>query len=283
MDKNEKPVVLISGCSSGIGRAMALEFSRNNFYVAATARKIDSIKDMKSGNTGIYSLDVTDGKSINSCVKKVIKDCGRIDILVNNAGYGLMGPVAELSLIDIRDQYETNLFGLIALSQASLPYMQSQGSGKIVNISSVSGILTTPYSGAYCSSKAALNSISDAMRMELAPFNIQVITVQPGGIKSNFGNRASSPLKKYHNPKSNYAFAAEYIDMRGMDSQNNPTDVEEFASTVIKKVMLKKPPAIIRAGKLTFKMPMFKWLLPYSILDKMLKKRYGLDKTVSLK
>lgn len=278
MEKNEKPVVLISGCSSGIGRALALEFSRKNFHVAASARKIDSIQDMKSDNIGIYTLDVTDGKSINSCVKKVIKECGRIDILVNNAGYGLMGPVVELSQNDIRDQYETNLFGLLALSQTVIPFMQSAGSGKIANISSVSGILTTPFSGAYCSSKAALNSISDAMRMELAPFNIQVITVQPGGVKSNFGNRASGPLKKYHTPESKYNFVADFIDKRGMDSQEGATDVNEFASIVVKKIMMRKPPAIVRSGKLTIKMPILK-LLPYSILDTILKKRYGLNKS----
>ncbi|HNX25392.1 MAG TPA: SDR family oxidoreductase [Spirochaetota bacterium] len=283
MGKDKKPVVLISGCSSGIGRAFSSEFSKRNFHVAATARKIDSIRDIKSDKTGIYILDVTDEKSIKSCVKKVIKDFGRIDVLVNNAGYGLIGPAAEIPLDDIRNQYETNLFGLIALSQAVIPHMQNQGSGRIINISSVSGVLTTPFGGAYCSSKAAVNSISDAMRMELAPFNIQVVTVQPGAIKSNFGNRASGTVKKYHRPGSKYLFAAGYIDMRAMDSQNNPTDAEVFVSAVVKKILKKNPPALVRVGRLTVKLPLLKWLLPYSLLDRILKKRYGLDKSTDVK
>lgn len=274
----KKQVVLISGCSSGIGKALSHEFSAGGFHVAATARKIDSIRDLKSDTTGIYTLDVTDEKSISSCVKKVIKECGRIDILVNNAGYALIGPMAEVPLKDLRNQYETNLFGLIALSQAVIPQMQQQGYGKIVNISSVSGILTTPFAGTYCSSKAALNSLSDAMRMELAPFSIKVVTVQPGAIKSNFGNRASSSVKKYHSPNSEYFFAAKYIDMRAMDSQDNPTDVDVFVSEAVKKILKKNPPPVIRVGRLTTKLPLLKLLLPYGLLDRILKKRYGLDK-----
>jgi NADP-dependent 3-hydroxy acid dehydrogenase YdfG len=278
MDTGKKPVVLISGCSSGIGKAFCHEFAAKGFHVAATARKIDSIKDMKSDKTGVYALDVTDEKSVSSCVKKVIKEYGRIDILVNNAGYALIGPMAEVSLKDMRYQYETNLFGLIALSQAVIPQMQQQGSGKIINISSISGVLTTPFAGVYCSSKAALNSLSDAMRMELAPFNIQVAAVQPGAIKSNFGNRASDSVKKYHSPKSEYLFAAKHIDMRAMDSQDNPTDVDVFVSEVVKKILKKNIPPIIRFGRLTTKLPLLKLLLPYTLLDRVLKKRYGLDK-----
>lgn len=277
---NQKPVVLISGCSSGIGRAFTGEFVKYNYLAAATARDPESINNLKSDNVRIYKLDVTDGKSINSCVKKVIDENGRIDILVNNAGYGLIGPVAELSLDDLRNQFETNLFGLTALSQAVIPFMQRQGSGIIVNISSISGILTTPFGGAYCSSKAALNSLSDAMRMELAPFNIRVITVQPGAIKSNFGSRASSALDKYHRPESKYSFASEYIDMRGMDSQNNPTDVAVFVSEVVKEILKKNPKKVIRVGRLTVKLPLMKRLLPDGLLDYILKKRYGLDRIV---
>ena len=280
MKNNGKQVVLISGCSSGIGRSFVNEFRKNNYQVAATARKTDSINDLKSDFVSIYKLDVTDKKSIDSCVKKIINDYGRIDILVNNAGYGLIGPVAELSPDDLRDQFETNLFGPVFLSQAVIPFMRKQRSGKIINISSISGILTTPFGGAYCSSKAALNSLSDAMRMELSPFNIQVITVQPGAIKSNFGNRASGSLKKYHSPESMYSFAADFIDMRGMDSQTNPTDVGIFTSTVLKEILKEKPNPVLRVGRLTTKLLLFKRVLPDRILDYILRKRYGLNKLI---
>jgi len=277
MTDKSKPVVLISGCSSGIGRALALEFAGRGCKVAATARKPASIKDLESGNISIYPLDVTDIKSIKSCIKKVISELGSIDILVNNAGYALIGPVAELSMEELRDQFNTNLFGLVELTQGVLPQMQERKSGIIVNISSVSGILTTPFGGAYCATKAALNSISDAMRLELAPFGINVITVQPGAIKSNFGNRASSGVDAYKGKGSLYSFAAKYIEMRAIDSQNNPTKVGVFAAHVADRVLSENPPAVIRYGKLSFKLPFFKKFLPVNVLDSMLKKRYGLN------
>jgi len=272
-----KPVVLISGCSTGIGRAMALEFAGRGCKVAATARKPAAMKNLESENISLYPLDVTNTKSIKACIKKVNSDLGRIDILVNNAGYALIGPVAELTMEDLYDQFKTNLFGLIELTQGVLPQMQERKSGKIVNISSVSGILTTPFGGAYCATKAALNSISDAMRLELAPFGINVITVQPGAVKSNFGNRASSGIDAYKSEGSLYSFASKYIEMRAVDSQNNPTKAEVFTAHVADRVLSENPPAIIRMGRLSFKLPFFKKFFPVNLLDSMLKKRYGLD------
>ena len=272
-----KPGVLISGCSTGIGRAMALEFAGRGCKVAATARKPAAMKDLESENISLYPLDVTNIKSIKSCIKKVNSDMGRIDILVNNAGYALIGPVAELTMEDLYDQFKTNLFGLIELTQGVLPQMQERKLGKIVNISSVSGILTTPFGGAYCATKAALNSISDAMRLELAPFGINVITVQPGAVKSNFGNRASSGIDEYMSAGSLYSFASKFIEMRAVDSQNNPTKAEVFAAHVADRVLSENPPAIIRMGRLSFKLPFFKKWFPVKLLDSMLKKRYGLD------
>ena len=192
MDKNS--VVLISGCSSGIGLALCREFTLRGCKVFATARKPEAIDYLKEECAEITALDVTDQKSIDACVAEVIAKAGRIDVLVNNAGYALIGPVIDLSMDDLRLQFETNVIGLTALTKAVAPHMIKQHSGVIVNISSVSGICATPFAGAYCASKAAVNLLSDSLRAELAPFGISVVTVQPGAIKSGFGNAAAKSI-----------------------------------------------------------------------------------------
>jgi short-subunit dehydrogenase len=271
----EKPVVLISGCSSGIGNALAKEFAVSGFYVIATARKPKSIKNLKSGSIDILQLDVTKGNSIGKCVSDVMKKHGRIDILVNNAGYALVGPAMELDIDAMRRQFETNLFGLAALSQAVVPHMVKAKMGMIINISSVSGVLATPFAGAYCASKAALNLFSDSMRMECAPLGISVITVQPGAIRSNFGKTAAKDISKYK--RSFYASIASSIEDRAYSSQKNPTSAELFSRILVSKLMKKNPPRVIRIGNESSMLP-FLAKLPPAFTDMILKKRFGLNK-----
>lgn len=266
-------VVLISGCSSGIGLALAREFDRRGYYVFATARRASAV-DIRSSRADISSLDVTNPKSIEMCVKHVMRQAGKIDILINNAGYALMGPVVDLSMDDFRRQFDTNVTGLVGLTQAVAPHMIKQHSGTIVNISSVSGFLTQPFSGAYCATKAAVNSLSDAMRMELEPFGIRVVTVQPGSIKSQFGETASKGLDRYE--RSVYAPVKEFIESRAMTSQKNPTTAEEFSKELITRLEGKKVPPVIRLGNDSLRAFLAK-KLPLKTLDRMLSKRYGLD------
>jgi len=166
------PVVLISGCSSGIGRALTREFASRNWQVFATARKTTAIEDLKAPNVETTTLDVTNEKSIATCVVAVIAKAGRIDMLINNAGLLLIGPLVELETAELRQQFETNVLGLAALTRAVVPHMIKKRVGKIVNISSISGVLPTPFAGAYCSTKAAVTAYSYSLRMELAPFGI---------------------------------------------------------------------------------------------------------------
>jgi len=160
MIPRKNSVVLITGCSSGIGRALAVEFAAQGHQVFATARKIETIRDLEGPRTAVLTLDVTDAASIAEAVKAVADRAGRIDVLVNNAGFGLMGPMAEISLDDFRRQLETNVVGPLAMVQAVAPWMVKQRSGRIINVGSVSGVFTTPFSGAYCASKAALHAMS---------------------------------------------------------------------------------------------------------------------------
>jgi NAD(P)-dependent dehydrogenase (short-subunit alcohol dehydrogenase family) len=269
------PVVLISGCSTGIGRALAVEFAARNWRVFATARKQTAVNDLKSMNMETAALDVTDEKSITACVNYVILKTGRIDMLVNNAGLLLIGPLVELENSELRRQFETNVIGLAALTRAVVPHMIGRRAGKIVNISSVSGVLPTPFAGAYCSTKAAVTAFSDSLRMELKPFGIQVVTVQPGGIKSNLSGNAGKELERFR--KTPYGPIQEFIVARANASQENATPAEEFAKKLVDKLVKEKTPKFIRLGKDSTLMP-FIARFPRAFIDALLSKKFGLDR-----
>jgi len=269
------PVVLISGCSTGIGRALAMEFAARNWRVFATARKPAAINDLKAANIEIAALDVTDEKSITVCVNSVIAKAGRIDMLVNNAGLLLIGPLIELETSELRRQFETNVIGLAALTRAVAPHMIGRKSGKIVNMSSVSGVLPTPFAGAYCSTKAAVNAFSDSLRMELAPFGITVVTVQPGGIKSNLSGNADKELDRFQ--KTPYGPIQNFIVARANASQENATPAEVFAKELVDKLERKKTPKFIRLGKDSKLLP-FIARFPRLLIDALLSKKFGLDR-----
>lgn len=269
------PVVLISGCSTGIGRALAVEFAARNWRVFATARRPEVINDLKAPNVDVTVLDVTDETSIKACVDSVIAKAGCIDMLVNNAGLLLIGPLVELKTSELRRQFETNVLGLAALTRAVAPHMIKRKSGKIVNISSVSGVLPTPFAGAYCSTKAALTALSDSLRMELAPLGIKVITVQPGGIKSNLSINADKELERFR--KTPYGPIQNFIVARANASQENATPAETFAKDLVDKLVLGKTPKFIRLGKDSTLLPLIA-KLPRAFTDALLSKKFGLDK-----
>lgn len=272
-----KKTVLISGCSSGLGLELAKQFSSAGYHVIATARNPEVLSSFKSNNIDILPLDVTDSASIRQCVESALGITGRIDVLINNAGVALIGPVSELDPGMLKNQFNTNFFGAVELSQAVIPHMVARKSGKIVHISSISGIVTTPFAGAYCSSKSALSSIADAMRMELKPFGIRVMDVQPGKIKSSFGNNARKGEAEYHRADSMYKSIVQFIDKRAEISQENPSSVEEIASIIVEKTSLENLPARIRIGKESLKLPLLKLILPDAVLDSLLSNIFGLN------
>ncbi len=275
MDKNS--VVLISGCSSGIGLSLAHEFASLGCRVFATARKPEVIEHLKNEKINTLALDVTDQQSIDACVAEALDRAGRIDVLVNNAGYALIGPIIDLSIDDLRREFETNVIGLVALTKAVTPQMIERKSGLIVNIASVSGVCATPFAGAYCATKAAVNLLSVSMRIELAPFGISVVTVQPGAIKSKFGEAASNSIKLQEN--SVYAPVAGYIQERAISSQKNPTKAEEFSRKLVDSLFLKKIPKVIRLGRQSTQLPLVA-ALPADQFDRLMSKTFGLNKLV---
>jgi NAD(P)-dependent dehydrogenase (short-subunit alcohol dehydrogenase family) len=182
--------VLITGCSSGIGRATALRLAKSDWTVYATARKLEAIADLAQAGCKTLALDVTDEASIRAAVEQVERAEGAVGVLINNAGYSQSGPIEQVPMDAIRRQFETNVFGLVQLTQLVLPGMRRQGWGRIVNIGSMGGTLTFPGGGYYHASKYALEAISDALRFEVRGFGVGVTLIEPGLIVTDFGNAA---------------------------------------------------------------------------------------------
>ena len=187
--------VLITGCSSGIGRATAASLHDAGLRVYATARRVDALVGLASRGITTLALDVTDEQSMAQAVAAVEADAGSVGTLINNAGYGLYGPVEQIPMAEIRRQFETNFFGLVRLTQLVLPGMRRRrGGGRILNVSSMGGRATLPGGAFYHASKYAVEAFSDALRMEVAQFGIQVVLIEPGPVKTPWTDTAAGSL-----------------------------------------------------------------------------------------
>jgi len=182
--------VLITGCSTGIGRATASHLKSRGWNVYATARKHESIAELASQRCKTMALDVCDDASMRAAVETVERAEGAVGVLINNAGYGLEGAFEEVPMTEIRRQFETNVFGLVAMTKLVLPAMRRQRWGRIVNLSSMGGKLTFPGGSYYHATKHAVEALSDALRFEVRGFGIDVIVIEPGPIKTRFGDTA---------------------------------------------------------------------------------------------
>jgi len=187
--------ILISGCSSGIGAATAAALVRSGHTVYATARRVETLTDLEALGCHLLELDVTSEESMTAAVKTVEQEHGRVGVLINNAGFGEYGPIEESDLVRVRAMFETNVFGLARLSQLVLPGMRQARTGRIINIGSMGGRITFPVGGFYHATKYAVEAISDALRVEVRPFGIEVILVEPGLIRTNFESRVNESLE----------------------------------------------------------------------------------------
>jgi len=184
-------VVLITGCSTGIGRATAQHLAAKGHVVYATARRPESIADLEATGCRTLALDVTDEASMAAAVQRVVDEQGAVGALVNNAGYSQSGALETLHLDDVRRQFETNVFGLLRMCQLVLPSMRERGFGRIVNMSSMGANFTFPGGGAYHATKFAVDALSDTLRFEVQAFGIDVVIIQPGLIRTEFGETAA--------------------------------------------------------------------------------------------
>jgi NAD(P)-dependent dehydrogenase (short-subunit alcohol dehydrogenase family) len=196
--------VLITGCSTGIGRACAERLARAGHRVYATARRLESIEDLRAAGCRTLALDVTDEASMAAAVEAVEAEQGAVGALVNNAGYSQSGAIETLSMEDLRRQFETNVFGLVRMCQLVLPGMRKAGWGRIVNMSSMGGTFTFPGAGAYHSSKYAVEAISDALRFEVGGFGVGVTVIQPGAIRTEFAGTVTARLPEGEGPYAGF-------------------------------------------------------------------------------
>lgn len=189
-------VALVTGTSSGIGKEAAHKLKAAGFVVYGAARRVDRMRDLEKDGINVIALDVTDEQSVQDCVKTIYEREGRIDILVNNAGYGSYGAIEEVPVSEAKSQFEVNLFGLARLTQAVLPAMRANRFGRVINISSMGGKIYTPFGGWYHATKFAVEGFSDCLRLEVERFGIDVVVIEPGGIKTEWGAIAADHLRK---------------------------------------------------------------------------------------
>jgi NAD(P)-dependent dehydrogenase (short-subunit alcohol dehydrogenase family) len=242
--------VLITGCSSGIGRASALRLARGGWTVYASARRPESIAELADAGCRTLMLDVTDEESMRAAVAQVEREHGAVGVLINNAGYSQSGPVEQVAMDAVRRQFETNVFGVVALTQLVLPRMREQRWGKIVNVGSMGGRLTFPGGGFYHATKHALEAISDALRFEVRGFGIDTILIEPGLIVTEFGNAAVASMDGVADDGPYAEFNAKLTQLT-TDTYEGPMrhlggGPDAVAKAIEKAISRRRPPARVR-------------------------------------
>ncbi|MEZ5501120.1 MAG: SDR family NAD(P)-dependent oxidoreductase [Halioglobus sp.] len=271
--------ILITGCSSGIGAALAVELQRRGNRVYASARRPDTLAPLVEQGLQTLTLDVNDDASIAAAMSRIESEAGGLDMLINNAGFSQVGAVIDLTRADLRQQYETNVIAPVAMTRAALPLLRAaraaHGKAVVANVGSIVGILTTPFAGAYCSSKAAIphSPMPCAWSWRLW---------HPGGdhpagrVKSAFGDHAEEGLRLPAD--SVYRPVEKGIRDRAQAGQQGATPVDAFVVPVVTALLRETPPAIIRGGKNSVRLPLLKKILPLRTFDRLVSKVFGLDK-----
>ena len=264
-------VVLITGGSSGIGKSIGEFLHQKGFVVYGTSRNPEKITN---SIFPLVALDVRDKQSIVNCVAEVIQKSGRLDIVINNAGVGITGPIEEIPTEEIRNNFETNLFGPIEVMKAVLPQMRAQKSGLIINITSIAGYMGLPYRGIYSASKGALELITEALRMEVKSFGIQITNVAPGDFATNIAaGRYHAPVVKGSAYELPYGNTLKEMDSH-VDSGSNPNEMAEAIFAIIKT---DKPKVHYKVGAFMQKFSIvLKRILPDTVYEKMLMNHYKL-------
>lgn len=266
-----KKVVFITGASSGIGKSIGEFLHHKDFVVYGTSRNPDAITQ---SIFPVLKLDVRNAQSIQECVALILKKEGQIDVLINNAGVGITGPIEEIPSQEIRNNFETNLFGPIEAMKAVLPQMRLQKSGLIINITSIAGYMGLPYRGIYSASKGALELITEALRMEVKAFGIQITNVAPGDFATNIAaGRYHAPVLKGSAYELPYGNTLKEMDGH-VDSGSNPN---EMAEAIYRIINTKQPKIHYKVGVFMQKFSIvLKRVLPDTFYEKMLMNHYKL-------
>ncbi len=268
MSQNKQKVILITGASSGIGKVSALHLLNEGYKVYAAARRIEQMKDIEAAGGKSIRMDITKEEDVQNAVQMVMNEAGCIDVLINNAGYGFYGPIEDTPIEEARKMFDVNLFGLARLTQLVLPIMRKQGHGRIINVSSMAGKIYMPLGGWYHGSKHALEAWSDSLRLEVKPFNIDVVIIEPGIILTEFGQVMLENMAKI--PKdSAYRKLIEAYERASRKSygKGGGTPPEAIARVMSKAVKARRPKIRYRKGKYSVLMPMVRKIFGDRIFD----------------
>jgi NAD(P)-dependent dehydrogenase (short-subunit alcohol dehydrogenase family) len=263
-----RPIALVTGASSGIGMTTALALARDGYTVYAASRQIEQIKNIRE-NVIPIKLDVTDPSSIDICVESIMQKEGRVDVLVNNAGYGSYGSIEEIENLEARHQFDVNVFGLAQMTQKIIPTMRKQGSGSIVNISSIGGKIAMPFGGWYHASKYAVEALSDSLRLELEPFGINVIIIEPGGIKTKWNGIAMDSLLRVSGSGPYKSAATTAHASLSVDKKSPGPEV--VGILIAKALRARNPKPRYHAGYLS-SIVVFRRFIPDRLFDALLKR-----------
>jgi short-subunit dehydrogenase len=281
-------VVLITGASTGIGAAfaelLAQRFPGIRLVIAArNADKLTLVADLclKAGAEVLaVPTDLAQTEQAAALAKATLDRFGRLDVLVNNAGYGQMGPIELIPATATQHQFEVNLLGPLALTRAFIPVMRNQGGGRIINISSLGGRIAFPFGGLYSASKFALESISDVLRMELEPFNIQVSVIEPGPVSTNFFEVVAKQIESTIEDAQNSPYRAAFKKLESLEQQTsrNAWTSEQVAEVILKAMAARRPrPRYVAATGGDFLLFMMRKMLPTKLVDRFWQKFYGID------
>jgi short-subunit dehydrogenase len=264
-----KKVALVTGASAGIGKSTAETLLKDGYIVYGAARRVDKMDDIKKMGVITLKMDVANEASMVSGINDIIKAEGRIDVLVNNAGFGSYGAIEDVTMSDAKYQIEVNVFGLARLTQLVLPHMRAQNFGKIVNITSIGGKAAMPLGGWYHASKFAVEALSDSLRLEVRQFGIDVIVIEPGGIKTEWGNIAFNSMQKVSGNTAYEGWVQKSAKLfeNSFDKASEPSLI---ANLIKRAITVKKPKARYHAGYMSGPLIFLKRWLSDSMFDKMI-------------
>ncbi|MFL6100495.1 MAG: oxidoreductase [Actinomycetales bacterium] len=239
----DRPVAIVTGASSGIGQSTCQALRHKGFDVYAAARRVEQMSALEAAGIQVERLDVTDDASMVALVDPVVREAGRIDVLVNNAGYGSYGALEEVPMDEARRQFDVNVFGLARLTQLVLPHMRARRSGRIVNISSMGGKIHEPLGGWYHATKFAVEGLSDSLRMELAPFGIDVVVIEPGAIRTEWAGIAAEHVRAVsaHGPYARQARDVATVLDAGSGPGARGSSPVVVADAVVKAATARRP------------------------------------------
>ncbi len=264
-----KKTVLVTGASAGIGKATAMYLAQNGYHVYGAARRIEKMQDLKNYGIKPIALDVTKDESVAACVEQIFQEAGSIDVLVNNAGFGSEGAVEDVTMQDAKYQLEVNVFGAMRLTQLVLPKMRQNKYGKIVNISSVGGKIALPLGGWYHASKFAMEALSDSMRMEVKPFGIDVIVIEPGGIRSEWGDIALESLVRVSGNTA-YKEMVKGAERGFKQTENKNSEPIVIAQLIKKAIEANKPKTRYAGGFMAKPLLFLRSILSDNMLEKLI-------------